>query len=134
MSEIRTYLERNEITAYIKPLVILDKEYSGFSEIMVDVQAIKNIVSAIELLGKTLKKIELSSGTYLDLDTKYYKRFPEEIINKVWNQISIWRHGGREIFIKGNRLYVKEDDYEIVLPKRMFTDYDSKELWVKFYL
>ena len=126
MSEIITYLDGNEITAYIKPLVISN-------DLVVDVPAIKNIISAIELLGKTLKKIELKSGTYMDMDTKYYKRFPEEIINKVWNQIGIWRYGGREIFIKGNRLYVKEGDYEIILPKRMFTDYDSKELWVKFY-
>ena len=110
--------------------------YDGYvcEDRAVDIRQIKNIISAIENLGSKVKRITIKNHIYCDLDTKYYKRFPDNIIDKLWERIGSTWGIETEVYIKGNRIYTNVDGYEIVLPKEMYDDYDNKTLRLKFYV
>ena len=127
----------NPVVAYIdNDVVSTETFFDGFvyENREINMKQIKNIISGLEKLDAKPKKITIDSGTYLDMDTVYYKRFPEEIVDRVWTSIQNWRYGEREVFIKGNRIYTKEGEYEIVLPKKMISGYDGNTLRMMFYI
>ena len=133
---MKLYMERDYLIAYIDPITVTNKD--GSTEKEVNVKKIKDIVTALKLLDKKVKRIELPSGTFLNMDTdfsvnRHYKRFPNATLDKVYDSISNWRRNGREIYIKGNRLYVKEDGYEIILPRYMSYEFGNDALKIKIY-
>ena len=104
----------------------------------VDVKQIRKIVKALELLGKTVTSIMLSEDVCCTMDTsfsecKHYGRFPDAVMEKAYNQLASWLMGQTEVHIKGNRLYMNVDGYEIVLPKYMYSNFDTHELSVWIY-
>lgn len=101
----------------------------GWDERELKVNEINDIIKALQLLGKTVKRITISSHAYCVMDNTYYRRYPEEVINKIWNKM----RNETEITIKGKRLYVFMDGYEIILPKDIYTDFDTKQLEINVY-
>lgn len=117
-----------------RPIVAyIDVVGCEYSEKAVNIPQVKQIIRGLELLGKPVKKIVVDAD-YVDFDTKYYRRFPAEVINKLWNNMTARWSNGIEVTIKGNRFYTQIDGYEIVLPKEMLTDYDNNWLRVEFYV
>lgn len=98
-----------------------------------DIKQIKNIVKGLELMGCTVKKIVIPHAN-LVMETKYYNKFPEDVIDEIRRTlIGVWPKG-REVYIKGNRLYTKVENYEIALPKDMWSDFDERTLRVEFHV
>lgn len=127
----------NPIVAYIdNDVVSTETFFDGYvyENREVNMKQVKDIICGLEKLRSKPEKITIDSGTHLDMDNVYYRRFPEEVIDRVWKTIGDWRYGEREVYIKGNRIYVKEGGYEIVLPKKMITDYDHNTLKMMFYI
>ena len=129
-------LNREPVAAYIDVITLSSETYwDGFvyEEKGFDIKQIKNIIKGLELMGHHIKKIIIPHA-YVNLDTKYYHRFPEEVINKVWNNLGATWSRGIEVYVKGNRLCTKAGDYEIVLPKDMYSEFDDRTLRVEFYV
>lgn len=129
-------LNKEPVIADIDNITLRSETYQDgyvYEEKGYDIKQIKNIIKGLELMGYHIKKIIIPHAT-VDLDTKFYHRFPEEVIEKIWNDIGrIWSQG-REVYIKGDRIYTKAGDYEIALPKDMFSDFDSRSLRMEFYV
>ena len=129
-------LNKEPVIADIDNITLRSETYQNgyvYEEKGYDIRQIKNIIKGLELMGYHIKKIIIPHAT-VDLDTKYYHRFPEEVIDKIWNGIGRTWSRGREVYIKENRIYTKVEDYEIVLPKDMFSDFDSRTLRMEFYV
>ena len=129
-------LNKEPVIADIDNITLRSETYQDgyvYEEKGYDIRQIKNIIKGLELMGYHIKKIIIPHAT-VDLDTKYYHRFPEEVIEKIWNNIGRPWSIGREVYIKGDRIYTKVEDYEIVLPKDMFSDFDSRALRMEFYV
>lgn len=96
---------------------------------VIDLKPIKKILEALEILGKDIEGIYIQY-VYFDVDTKYYRRFPDEVIEELWKRIDRNGHEQKVIF-KNNRLYIEEDGLEIICPEGMYSrysDYDKREL------
>lgn len=129
-------LNKEPVIADIDNITLRSETYQDgyvYEEKGYDIKQIKNIIKGLELMGYHIKKIIIPHAT-VDLDTKFYHRFPEEVIDKIWNDIGRTWSRGREVYIKGDRIYTKVRDYEIVLPKDMFSDFDSRALRMEFYV
>ena len=124
----------NTLTIYVplkkNHIVIGDYE---FDEYEIDSKAINEILSGIDKLGLKIKKVTIKSGGFLDIDTKYYKRYSDEILDKLCNKIGNWRYPDPEVLIKNGRLYCIIDGYEIILPKDFRTEFDTEEIRLSFY-
>ena len=96
---------------------------------VVDLKPLKKVLEALETLGKNVEGIYIQY-VYFDIDTKYYKRFPDELMEKLWRRIN--RNGQEQkVIFKNNRLYIIEDGTEIICPEDMYSrylDYDKREL------
>lgn len=123
---MKTYIneQKKECIVTLTELKVID-EWTK----VVDLKSLKKVLEALETLGKNVKGIYIQY-VYFDVDTKYYRRFPDEIIEKLWKRIS--RNGQEQkVIYKNNRLYIEEDGIEIICPENMHdssSDYDKKEL------
>ena len=133
---INKYLIKEPVVAYIDNIVVKTETFLNgyvYEEKAVNVKQIKDIIYGLNKLGYEVNKITIESNFVYDMDNKYYKSFPEDVIDKLWESMHYKWGKEVEVFIKGNRLYTNVDGYTIVLPKRIFTDYDSETLRVYFY-
>ena len=108
---MKTYFHQDTVIALIDSIEKPDPVLTHIYKSEVNVKQINDIISGLKKLGKEIEKITISSGSYLDMDSDvnvYYKRFPESVTTKVWNDINNWRSSDREVHIKGNRIYVNE--------------------------
>lgn len=69
---------------------------------------ISNIVKGLELLGKKIAEICVHT-IGLNIDTKYYHKFDEKLINAIYRDITYGYSYGRKVKIKGNNIYTLED-------------------------
>lgn len=124
------------VTVYIDNVVVKEETfYDGYvyKEKAVDVPKLKNVIKALEMLGSKVKRITIDCH-FTDLDNKYYHRFPEDVTDKLWSYLNWSGNRELEVNIKGDRLYTTINEYTIVLPKRMYTDYDDETLRVILYV
>lgn len=110
---MKVYLDkRGEAIARIDSIVT-----GEYGERELDVRQVRNVINGLELLGKKVEKITLESGCYVDMDKPCYNRYPKVVVIRVYNKIANWRCGDVEVKLKGNRLYVTEGKYDVILPK-----------------
>ena len=135
---INNHIIRDPVSVYIDNVVTHREVYDDVyvaETFAVDISQIKDVIDGLEKLGYPVKKITIPSGVYLDIDTSYYRRLPEETVDKLWKNINSYFSGREtEVFIKRNRLYTIVDGIEIVLPKHMESDYDNRTLRMLFYV
>ena len=68
---------------------------------------ISDIIKGLKLLGKKVNEIYIHSDN-IDLDTKYYHKFDEELINKIYMDISHGFSLGRLVISENNNIYTLE--------------------------
>ena len=98
-------------------------------------QEIDKAIKAFETIGLSVKKITTDGHTYagVDLDTKFYNRYPEQILDKIYNALVYGME--QELIFKNNRLYASIDGTEIVLPKTLCNSFsDEQEITLKLYI
>ena len=123
---MKTYIneQKKECIVTLTDLKVID-EWTK----VVDLKPLKKVLEALETLGKNVEGIYIQY-VYFDIDTKYYKRFPDELMEKIWRRID--RNGQEQkVIFKNNRLYIIEDETEIICPEGMYSrysDYDKREL------
>ena len=123
---MKTYIDeqKKECIVTLTDLKVID-EWTK----VVDLKPLKKVLEALETLGKNVEGIYIQY-VYFDIDTKYYKRFPDELMEKLWRRID--RNGQEQkVIFKNNRLYIIEDETEIICPEGMYSrysDYDKREL------
>ena len=123
---MKTYIneQKKECVVTLTDLKVID-EWTK----VVDLKPLKKVLDALETLGKSVEGIYIQY-VYFDIDTKYYKRFPDELMEKLWRRID--RNGQEQkVIFKNNRLYIIEDGTEIICPEGMYSrysDYDKREL------
>lgn len=123
---MKTYIneQKKECIVTLTDLKVID-EWTK----VVDLKPLKKVLEALETLGKNVEGIYIQY-VYFDIDTKYYKRFPDELMGKLWRRID--RNGQEQkVIFKNNRLYIIEDETEIICPEGMYSrysDYDKREL------
>lgn len=123
---MKTYIneQKKECIVTLTDLKVID-EWTK----VVDLKPLKKVLEALETLGKNVEGIYIQY-VYFDIDTKYYKRFPDELMEKLWRRID--RNGQEQkVIFKNNRLYIIEDETEIICPEGMYSrysDYDKREL------
>lgn len=123
---MKTYIneQKKECIVTLTDLKVID-EWTK----IVDLKPLKKVLEALETLGKSVEGIYIQY-VYFDIDTKYYKRFPDELMEKLWRRID--RNGQEQkVIFKNNRLYIIEDGTEIICPEGMYSrysDYDKREL------
>lgn len=83
---------------------------------VVDIKPIKKAVEALETLGKEITGLYVQY-VHVDLDSKYYRRFPEDTVNKIYKRI--YRGAEQKVFLENNRLYFLEDGHKIACPRGM---------------
>lgn len=130
---MKVHFTPDYVYAKVAPIVTEQSVYNyTWKEYEADVKEIKKIVSALEMLGKKVTKITLPNGAWCDMDTKYYKRFPDDVTDRMYRRLKL---GGDAIHIKGNRLYIDVCGYEMVLPKDIRSRYsndNSLDVYVYF--
>lgn len=123
---MKTYIneQEKECVVTLTDLKVIDKWTK-----VVDLKPLKKVLEALETLGKNVTGIYIKD-VYFDIDTKYYKRFPDELMDKLWRRID--RNGQEQkVIFKNNRLYIVEDGTQIICPEEMhsrYSDYKNKEL------
>ena len=130
------YAIREPIVAYIDNDVIKRKVFSDgyvYEEKAVSIKQIKDIINGLGKLGYSVEKITIRCN-YADFDTKYYRGFPEDTLNKLWRKTGYYNNQEIIVYIERNRLYTIVDGFKILLPKEMIYDYDHKTLYVQFYV
>lgn len=123
---MKTYIDeqRKECRVTLADLKVID-EWTK----VVDLKPLKKVLEALVVLGKNIEGIYVQY-VYIDLDTPYYRRYPEEVTDKLWRRIEKYR-SEYEVNYKNNRLYFIEDGIEIICPndmKNSHSDYDKPEL------
>lgn len=127
---------KDYVYAVIEPIVghdsVIGCEWFTYEA---DIKQVKNIIRALEMLGKEVTSIKLSDYimTNNEMNDGYYRRIPEEIRDKAYNQLCSWQRGQTEVFIKKDRLYMNVDGYDFVLPREIWSDFDNKTLHVSIY-
>ena len=125
---MKTYIneQKKECTVTLTDLKVID-EWTK----VVDLKPLKKVLEALETLGKSVEGIYIQY-VYFDIDTKYYKRFSDELMERLWRRID--RNGQEQkVIFKNNRLYIEEDGMEIICPEGMYSrysDYNNKHLYV----
>ena len=104
-----------------------------FEEYEFDSKKLNEIMSGIAKLGLKIRKVTIPCGGFLNVDNKFYRRYPDETIEKMVNTLSNWHYGEAEVQIKNGRLYYAVDGYTIILPKDYYTDYDKREIRLSIY-
>ena len=126
---MQTYIDekKKECVVTLTDLKVVEGYYTK----VIDLKPLKNVLKALETLGKNIEGMYLEHTILADIDTKYYRRFPEELIDKLWERFDKW-HLERKVILKNNRLYIIEDGIEIVCPRDMHDmySYDNKTLTV----
>lgn len=125
---MKTYIneQKKECVVTLTDLKVID-EWTR----VVDLKPLKKVLEALETLGKNVEGIYVQY-VYIDLDTPYYRRFPEELTDKIWREIDRYRTEYK-VNYKNNRLYFITEETEIICPENMHdsnSDYDKPELTV----
>lgn len=87
----------------VKAIIKDDYLYLGYCTI----EDIKRNIKGLEYLNRRVDKITINA--YLDFDNKYYHRFEESFIDRIYYQTS---NRNIEVSLKNNRLYYND----IILP------------------
>lgn len=90
--------------------------YYDFSEREVNFKEIGNVIKGFELLGRKVKSIKTGLGLYIDLDKKYYHKYPDDFINRLYRRTNY----SIDVIYKNNRLYTIFEDKEVILPKNIY--------------
>lgn len=80
----------------------------------------KNIVKGFNLLGYDVVKITFPYSLSLDIDTPFYKRYNDELLDKMYKCLRNGIEIGTIIY-KSGRFYIVIDDIKIILPNDMHT-------------
>lgn len=123
---MKTYIneQKKECVVTLTDLKVID-EWTK----VVDLKPLKKVLEALKTLGKNVEGIYIQY-VFIDLDTPYYRRFPEELTDKIWREIDRYRTEYK-VNYKNNRLYFIAEETEIVCPENMknsSSDYDKPEL------
>ena len=123
---MKTYIneQKKECVVTLTDLKVID-EWTK----VVDLKPLNKVLEALETLGKNVEGIYVQY-VYIDLDTPYYRRFPEELTDKIWREIDRYRTEYK-VNYKNNRLYFITEETEIICPENMHdsnSDYDKPEL------
>lgn len=123
---MKTYIneQKKECVVTLTDLKVID-EWTK----VVDLKPLKKVLEALKTLGKNVEGIYIQY-VFIDLDTPYYRRFPEELTDKIWREIYRYRTEYK-VNYKNNRLYFIAEETEIICPENMHdssSDYDKPEL------
>lgn len=136
---MKVYIRRystDPIIAYVDNVVVKTETFSDgytYEEKEINMKQVKDIIKGLELLGYHVNKIVIHAQ-YFDIDTKYYHRcLSDDDIERFGASLYTMYAYGKEVYIKGNRFYMKFDGREIVLPKKMSTTIDDT-LCVEFHI
>lgn len=121
---MKTYIDELDKKCVVTLTDLKPNDEYGYSKI-IDLKPLNNVLKALKYLGKNVNGIYIQH-VFFDVDTKYYRRFPYEVIDKLWKKIERFKFEQKVIF-KNNRLYIVEDDLEIVCPKSMHDLYNFDE-------
>lgn len=125
---MKTYIneQKKECIVTLTDLKVID-EWTK----VIDLKPLKKVLEALETLGKNVEGIYIQY-VYINLDKPYYRRFAEELTDKIWLEVSKYRTEQKVIY-KNNRLYFIAEETEIICPDDMHdshSDYDKPELTV----
>lgn len=97
---------------------------------------VTDIIKGLKLLGREVKRVAIRTDgfTHADFDTPYYKRYPEEVIDKLWNRIESRYSTEVDITVKNGRAYCEVDNYNIILPKDVRDLNENNRLYLNIYL
>lgn len=96
---------------------------------------ITDIVKGLKLLGREVERVTIRSGyAYADLDTPYYKRYPEEVLDKLYRIFCGNSYADMDITVKNGRAYCEVNGYSIILPKCVRDLYNEHQLLLNIYL
>lgn len=123
---MKTYIneQKKECIVTLADLKVID-EWTK----VVDLKPLKKVLEALETLGKNVEGIYIQY-VYIDLDKPYYRRFSEELTDKIWKQIEKYRMEHKVIY-KRNRLYFVTEETEVICPENMHNsscDYNKPKL------
>lgn len=110
---MKTYI--NEMSKECTLKLTETKKIDEWTEV-VDLKPIKKAVEALEMLGKEIEGLYVQY-VYLNIDSKYYRRFPEELTDKIYRRI--YRGAEQKVYFEKDRLYFIEDGYKIACPRDM---------------
>lgn len=81
---MKTYIneQKKECVVTLTDLKVVD-EWTK----VVDLKPLKKVLEALETLGKNVEGIYIQY-VYINLDKPYYRRFSEELIDKIWLEVS----------------------------------------------
>ena len=127
-----------KVTFYEKEhqcLVVLNetKEIDEYSSVL-DLTKIKDVLKGLNLLGKRVCSIKLYTCPLFDVDTKYYHRYDDEFLNRLYRTISTSPEAF-DLTFKNNRLYLFYEDKEVICPidmKDLLSSDDTLTLNIKY--
>lgn len=128
---MKTYFDENNS----KCVVTLQKtkEVNGMS--VVDVSELLIVVKALNLLGKRVERITLHSSVFYDIDSPYYRRYDEEYLGRLYQQVVNFPDEVN-LIIKNKRLYTLFEGQSIICPvtmKDMLAKQGEKKLTLELY-
>lgn len=82
---------------------------------VIDLTKIKDALRGLELLGKEVCTIKLFTRPMFDIDTKYYHRYDEDFLNRLYHALIISPENFNLSF-KNNRLYLCYEGIELICP------------------
>lgn len=129
--------ERNKLYAVIDvETKIYGTEPYTWEEHETKFAQITDIVKGLKLLGREVERVAIHTGGFAnaDFDTPYYKRYPEEVIDKLANRIGSMYSTEVDITVKNGRAYCEIDGYNIILPKDTRDLYEGNRLLLNIYL
>lgn len=113
-----------------KCIITIDenKKIDEFSTV-VDLSKVNDALKGLSLLGLEVERIRLNSYVMFDVDSKYYRRFDECFVDKLYRSMYS-NPEGYDLIFKNNRLYVVFDGKEIICPIDMHDSgtHSNKEL------
>lgn len=110
-------------------IITIDETKQLDYQTVIDLSKVKDILKGMALLGKEVTSIRLNSYVSFDVDTKYYHRYEESFLNRLYRSMN----NAPEIYnlvFKNNRLYVLYEGNEIICPIDMHNagTFDKPEL------
>ena len=114
---MKTYFDNNKCTVVLDEMVRID----DWTEV-IDLKKLGDCIKGLKLLGKEVKQINLVGNLCLDLDTPYYHKYDEELMNSLYCHLS--NNYMTEVQYKNNRLYIDYKGNNIILPLWM-DNYDN---------
>lgn len=110
-------------------IITIDETKQLEYQTVIDLSKVKDILKGMALLGKDVCRIRLNSYVRFDVDSKYYHRYEESFLDKLYSSMNRMPEI-YDLVYKNNRLYVIYEGKEIICPIDMCDSatFDNKEL------